>query len=74
MYSTAEFVFCTQVTKYRTDTIDGAGFGPKTTESDAALNVLSSEMDLAESDINRKVFLQWRGAEVFRKIRPSSSL
>jgi hypothetical protein len=48
MYSRAEF--CTQVTKYRTDTIDGAGFGPKTTESDAALNVLSSEMDLAESD------------------------
>jgi hypothetical protein len=72
MYSTAE---CVLYTKYRADTNDGAGFGPKTTDSDAALKApLSSEMDLAESDINREVFLLWRGAEVFRKILLSSSL
>jgi hypothetical protein len=47
-----------QVTKYRTDTNDGGGFGLKATESDSALKVLSSELDLAESDISQEVFLK----------------
>jgi hypothetical protein len=37
----------------------------------AYLKVLSSEMDPAESRLLRQVFIEERGAEVLRKIRPS---
>jgi hypothetical protein len=34
------------------------------------LKILSSEMDMAESDFDRYVFLEGSSAEIFRKIHP----
>jgi hypothetical protein len=36
-----------------------------------SLKVLSIEMDLAESVIHRKIFINGRAAEIFDEIRPS---